>query len=42
MGDDGEPIAYFPENQGLVVAFDIRHATNLIDANPVGLQLPSE
>ena len=42
VGDDGEPIAYFPENQGLVVAFDIRHATNLIDANPVGLQLPSE
>ena len=42
VGDDGEPIAYFPENQGLVVAFDIRHATNLIEANPVGLQLLSE
>ena len=42
VGDDGEPIAYFPENQGLVVAFDIRHATNLIDANPVGFQLLSE
>ena len=42
VGDDGEPLAYFPENQGLVVAFDIRHATNLIDANPVGFQLLSE
>ena len=42
VGDDGEPIAYFPENQGLVVAFDIRHATNLLDANPVGFQLLPE
>ena len=42
VGDDGMPIAYFPENQGLVMAFDIRHATSLIDANPVGLQLLSE
>ena len=39
---DGNPIAYFPQNQGLVVAYDIRHATDLIDANPVGLQLPFE
>ena len=42
IGDDGKPIAYFPENQGFVVAFDIRHATNLIDANPVGFQLLPE
>ena len=41
VGDDGKPMAYFPENQGLVMAFDIRHATDLIDANPVGLQLLS-
>ena len=42
VGDDGEPIAYFPENQGLVVAFDIRHATSLLDANPIGFQLLSD
>ena len=31
-------IAYFQENPGLiVVAFDICHATELIDANPIGL-----
>lgn len=41
VGDDGKPIAYFRENQGLVVAFDIRHATELIDANPIGFQLSS-
>ena len=42
VDDDGKPIAYFPENQGLVVAYDIRHATDLIDSNPIGLQLPFE
>lgn len=41
LGDDGNPIAYFPENQGFVVAFHIRHVTDLIDANPVGFQLPA-
>ncbi len=42
VGDDGNPIAYFPENQGFVLAFHIRHVTELIDANPVGFQLPAE
>ena len=35
-----EPLAYFQENPGIVVAFDIRHATELIDANPIGFRLP--
>ena len=39
VGNDGEPLAYFQENQGFVVAFSIRHATELIDANPIGFQL---
>ena len=38
--DGDEPFAYFLENQGFVVAFDIRHATELIDANPIGFALP--
>ena len=40
LGEDGQPTAYFPENQGFVVAFDIRHAIELIDANPIGRILP--
>ena len=42
VDNEGEPIAYFPENQGFVIAFDILHATNLIDDNPVGFRLLSE
>ena len=42
LGVGDEPVAYFAENQGFVEAFDIRHATNFIDANPVGLQLISK
>ena len=38
---DEEPIAYFAENQGIVVAISIRHATDLIDANPIGFSLHS-
>ena len=34
------PVAYFPENPGLIVAFDIRHATDMIEANPIGRTLP--
>ena len=41
-GDDSKAMAHFSENQGLVMAFDIRQATDLIEANPVGLQLLSE
>ena len=33
-------VAYFPENPGLIVAFDIRHATDMIEANPIGRTLP--
>ena len=29
-------------NQGFVVAFDIRHATDLIEANPIGFPLLTE
>ena len=42
MNDHNEPVAFFQENPGFVVAMDIRHATDLIDANPVGFQLPIE
>ena len=42
MNDHTEPVAFFQENPGFVVAMDIRHATDLIDANPVGFQLPIE
>ena len=37
-----EPFAFFPENPGLVVAYDVRHAIELIDANPVGFVLPRD
>ena len=42
VDDHNEPFAFFPENPGLVVAYDIRHAVELIDANPVGFVLPSD
>ena len=38
---EGKPLAFFAENQGFVVAMDIRHATEIIDANPVGFALPT-
>ena len=41
LDDHGEPAAFFGENPGLVVAMAISHATDLIDANPVGFQLPT-
>ena len=34
-----QPLGYFKENPGIVVAYEIRHATNLIDANPIGIRL---
>ena len=37
---NNRPVAYFPENPGLIVAFDIRHATDMIEANPIGRTLP--
>lgn len=39
---EGKPVAFFRENQGIVVAHDIQHATDLIDANPVGFELPPD
>ncbi len=42
MNAEGEPVAYFAENPGIVVAYDIRHATDLTDANPIGLVLREE
>ena len=38
----GEPIGYVQENPGIVVAIGIRHAVELIDANPIGFQLPAD
>lgn len=37
-----KPIAYFQENPGFVVASEIKHATSLIDANPIGFELPND
>ena len=39
---NGAAMAYFAENQGFVLAFDIRHATDMIDANPIGFDLPRD
>ena len=41
VDEDGEPIAYFAENQGFVIAFGINHATDLINKNPTGFTLPT-
>ena len=38
----GEPIGYVKENPGIVIAIGIRHAVELIDANPIGFQLPAD
>lgn len=38
----GEPIGYVQENPGIVVAIGIKHALELIDANPIGFQLPAD
>ncbi len=39
LSDNDEPLAYFQENTGFVVAFNIRHATEMIDVNPIGFLL---
>ena len=41
VDDQNQPVAFFSENPGFVVAMAISHATDLIDANPVGFQLPT-
>ena len=38
----GEPVGYVKENPGIVVAIGIKHALELIDANPIGFKLPPE
>ena len=38
----GEPIGYVKENPGIVVAYTIKHALELIDANPIGFPLPAD
>lgn len=42
LNPDGEPIGYIIENPGIVVAIGIHHAVELIDANPIGFQLPAD
>ena len=42
VDDHNQPAAFFSENPGFVVAMAISHATDLIDANPVGFQLPTK
>ena len=38
---DGKPIGlYVKENPGIVVAIDVRHVIELIEANPIGFPLP--
>lgn len=39
---EGKPIGYVQENPGFVVAIHINHALELIDANPIGFQLPAD
>lgn len=39
---EGKPIGYVQENPGFVVAIGIKHALELIDANPIGFQLPAD
>ena len=38
----GKHIGYARENPGLVLAIDIKHVVELIDANPVGFKLPAD
>jgi len=38
----GKPVAYVQENPGFVVAINIKHALDLIDAKPIGFQLPAD
>lgn len=37
----GNPTAYFRENPGFVVAINIKHAIDLIEASPTGFVLPT-
>ena len=42
LGKDSQPMAYFPENQGFVVAFNICHATDLTQAKYIGSPLATD
>ncbi len=42
VGTSGGPAAFLAENQGFVVVMHIRHVTAIIDANPVGFDLPAD
>ena len=35
----GNPLGYVQDNPGIVVAFNIKHAVDMIDDNPIGFQL---
>ncbi|MCY3991322.1 MAG: hypothetical protein OXF50_08880 [Caldilineaceae bacterium] len=35
------PVGYYGENTGFVVAVNIKHAIEIIDANPIGFELPN-
>ena len=39
---EGNPTGYVRENPGIVVIIGIRHALELIDANPIGFPLPAD
>ena len=41
VDDKGQPIAFIPENPGIVIAVSIRHAIDLIGSNPIGFPLPN-
>ena len=37
----GNSLGYVQDNPGIVVALNIKHAVDMIDANPIGFQLPT-
>ena len=37
----GNPLGYVQDNPGIVVAFSIKHAVDMIDTNHIGFQLPT-
>ena len=42
VAQNNRPIAYTQENPGFVIVYEIKNATKLIDANPIGFKLPIE
>ena len=41
LNQNKKPSGYIQENTGFVVAVNIKHAIELIDANPIGFELPN-